>query len=62
VPDIGDTEELSQVGKFLLAHPNIASKKWVYEQYDSMVGVANRTTNRPPTRPSCASGARSNPS
>ena len=47
VPDIGDTEELSRIGKFLLTHPNIASKKWVYEQYDSMVGVANRTTNRP---------------
>jgi phosphoribosylformylglycinamidine (FGAM) synthase-like enzyme len=31
----------------LLAQPNIASKRWVYEQYDSMVGTANRSTNRP---------------
>jgi phosphoribosylformylglycinamidine synthase subunit PurL len=32
---------------FLLQHPNIASKRWVYEQYDSMVGTKNMTTNRP---------------
>lgn len=31
----------------LLAHPNIASKKWVMEQYDSMVGTANMSTNKP---------------
>ncbi|MCU0341251.1 MAG: phosphoribosylformylglycinamidine synthase subunit PurL [Spirosomaceae bacterium] len=38
---------LGGVIRHLLSHPNIASKKWVYEQYDSMVGTANRTTNRP---------------
>jgi len=47
VPDLNSTEEIQAVGTFLLSHPNIASKKWVYEQYDSMVGVANRSTNRP---------------
>ncbi|MFT5778392.1 MAG: phosphoribosylformylglycinamidine (FGAM) synthase-like enzyme, partial [Crocinitomicaceae bacterium] len=31
----------------LLAHPNIASKRWVYEQYDSMVGARNMVTNAP---------------
>jgi len=31
----------------MLALPNIASKRWVYEQYDSMVGTRNMTTNRP---------------
>ena len=36
-----------QVAKFLTAHPNIASKKWVYEQYDSMVGTINMGTNAP---------------
>lgn len=35
------------IGEFLLKHPNIASKKWVYEQYDSMVGTANTSTNAP---------------
>jgi phosphoribosylformylglycinamidine synthase len=33
--------DLQQVAEFLLTHPNIASKKWVYEQYDSMVGTDN---------------------
>jgi len=27
--------------------PNIASKRWIYEQYDSMVGTVNMTTNAP---------------
>ncbi|MEP7128261.1 MAG: phosphoribosylformylglycinamidine synthase subunit PurL [Chitinophagales bacterium] len=31
----------------LVALPNIASKKWIYEQYDSMVGVGNTSTNTP---------------
>ncbi len=40
-------ENLKEVGFKLLAHPNIASKKWVYEQYDSMVGARNMVTNKP---------------
>jgi len=39
--------DLKQVAEFLLSHPNIASKKWVYQQYDSMVGTANISTNNP---------------
>jgi len=35
------------VAKALMAHPNIASKRWVYNQYDSMVGTVNQTTNAP---------------
>lgn len=31
----------------MLALPNIASKRWVYQQYDSMVGVNNLNTNAP---------------
>jgi phosphoribosylformylglycinamidine synthase len=30
-----------------MANHNIASKKWIYEQYDSMVGTANMSTNKP---------------
>lgn len=37
----------ADVAKHLLSHPNLASKAWVYEQYDSMVGTANQSTNRP---------------
>ncbi len=46
IPDIKDNE-IPKVAKFLLTHPNICSKKWVYEQYDSMVGTANQSTNAP---------------
>lgn len=40
-------EDLQGVAKKLMAHPNIASKRFVYEQYDSMVGTVNMSTNRP---------------
>lgn len=33
--------DFHQVAEFLLRHPNIASKRWIYEQYDSMVGTDN---------------------
>lgn len=39
--------EATAVARHLLAHPNICSRRWVYEQYDSMVGTANRSTNAP---------------
>ena len=47
IEDIQQPEDLKEVAFFLLQHPNIASKRWVYEQYDSMVGTKNMTTNRP---------------
>ncbi len=31
----------------LIQLPNIASKRWIYEQYDSMVGTGNTQTNEP---------------
>jgi phosphoribosylformylglycinamidine synthase len=40
-------EECIELSHDLICLPNIASKKWVWEQYDSMVGTLNRTTNRP---------------
>jgi phosphoribosylformylglycinamidine synthase II len=40
-------ENLKEVANHLLAQPNIASKRWVYEQYDSMVGTRTMTTNAP---------------
>ena len=33
--------------RHLLSDPSIASKKWVTEQYDSMVGTGNSSTNMP---------------
>ncbi|MCB0735734.1 MAG: phosphoribosylformylglycinamidine synthase subunit PurL, partial [Bacteroidetes bacterium] len=38
---------LKKVALFLTGLPNIASKKWVYHQYDSMVGTVNQSTNQP---------------
>lgn len=38
--------DLGSVARFLLSHPNICSKKWVYEQYDSMVGTINMNSVR----------------
>jgi phosphoribosylformylglycinamidine synthase len=39
--------DLKAVAKKLASHPNIASKRWVYNQYDSMVGTVNMSTNGP---------------
>ncbi|MDG2226751.1 MAG: phosphoribosylformylglycinamidine synthase subunit PurL [Flavobacteriales bacterium] len=47
IEDVKQPEDLKEVADFLLTHPNIASKRWVYEQYDSMVGTANMSTNSP---------------
>ena len=40
-------EDLKKVAEFLIGHVNIASKRWVTEQYDSMVGTINMSTNNP---------------
>lgn len=44
---IKEPKDLKEVAAFLLSHPNIASKRWVYQQYDSMVGTVNQSTNSP---------------
>jgi phosphoribosylformylglycinamidine synthase len=40
-------EETKKYAAQLLSQPNIASKRWIYEQYDSMVGTINMGTNAP---------------
>ena len=40
-------ENIIETANQIIKLPNIASKKWVYEQYDSMVGTVNMTTNNP---------------
>lgn len=47
IDDVKQPEDLKEVALHLLSHPNIASKRWVYEQYDSMVGTKNMSTNAP---------------
>ncbi|MBJ05397.1 MAG: phosphoribosylformylglycinamidine synthase II [Flavobacteriales bacterium] len=36
-----------KVAREIIKLPNIASKKWIFEQYDSMVGTINMSTNCP---------------
>lgn len=44
---ISEPGDLKSIAEKIIALPNIASKKWVYEQYDSMVGTGNLNTNGP---------------
>ncbi|MBI3138472.1 MAG: phosphoribosylformylglycinamidine synthase subunit PurL [Sphingobacteriales bacterium] len=39
--------DLRKVAEELVRLPSIASKRWVYNQYDSMVGTNNTSTNAP---------------
>jgi phosphoribosylformylglycinamidine synthase II len=42
---IADITDLKAVAEKIITLPNIASKRWIYEQYDSMVGAGNTSTN-----------------
>ena len=44
---VADTTNLKETVDALIQLPNIASKRWIYTQYDSMVGAANTSTNAP---------------
>ena len=45
--NIQEPDDLRRVAYDLLSSPNIASKRWVSEQYDSMVRTNNMSTNAP---------------
>ena len=40
-------ENFRHVAEQLISGLNICSRKWIYEQYDSMVGIVNTSTNNP---------------
>ena len=40
-------DDLKVVAEQIISIPNIANKRWVYVQYDSMVGAGTATTNTP---------------
>jgi phosphoribosylformylglycinamidine synthase len=44
-------DNLKEEALRLVQIPNIASKRWIYKQYDSMVGTANMSTNYPSDAP-----------
>jgi phosphoribosylformylglycinamidine synthase II len=45
--DIPVPSDLKAIAEKVIAIPNIASKQWIYTQYDSMVGTDNASTNAP---------------
>lgn len=47
IDSIAQPSDLKVVAKQMVALPNIASKRYIYEQYDSMVGTRNMSTNAP---------------
>lgn len=47
ISSVEEPEDLHEAANFLLGNLNIASKKWITTQYDSMVGTTNMSTNKP---------------
>ena len=47
IDQVEEPTDLKAIAKQMVALPNICSKSWVYNQYDSMVGTANASTNAP---------------
>ncbi|MFN9802542.1 MAG: phosphoribosylformylglycinamidine synthase subunit PurL [Bacteroidota bacterium] len=47
IDEVADVTDLRTTAHQLNRLPNIASKRWIYTQYDSMVGAATVTTNAP---------------
>jgi phosphoribosylformylglycinamidine synthase subunit PurL len=47
INDIEEPKDLLDTAKKLWQSPNLASKRWIYEQYDSMIRTGTMTTNDP---------------
>ena len=45
IQKISEPKDLKEIAKQIISLPNIASKRYIYEQYDSTVGTKNRSTN-----------------
>src|SRR6476659_3832665 len=45
--EIEQPKDLKALAQQLIQLPSIASKRWIYNQYDSMVGTVNASTNNP---------------
>src|SRR5258705_8461060 len=44
-------KDLKKIAEKIIQLPSIASKRWIYDQYDSMVGTINSSTNSPTDAP-----------
>ncbi|MBU6158038.1 MAG: phosphoribosylformylglycinamidine synthase subunit PurL [Bacteroidetes bacterium] len=51
ISSIPEPSDLKAIAMQLVQIPNIAGKRWIYTQYDSMVGAANLFTNAPTDAP-----------
>src|SRR5689334_4583561 len=47
ISSIPEPLHLKTIAEQIIALPSIASKRWIYTQYDSMVGTVNASTNAP---------------
>lgn len=47
IDQVEEPNDLAKVARQMVTSPNIASKRWIYEQYDTMVGNYNLTINTP---------------
>ena len=47
ISKVSFSDDLKKVAESIIALPSIASKKWIYTQYDSTVGTVNASTNIP---------------
>ena len=45
IDSVKEPADLKPAMQHLAKHPNLASKRWIYNQYDSMVGTVNMSTN-----------------
>jgi phosphoribosylformylglycinamidine synthase II len=48
---VSEPEDLKAVAEQITSLPSIASKRWIFHQYDSMVGTNNASTNAPSDAP-----------
>lgn len=47
IASVPQPEDLKSIAQKLIQVPTIANKRWIYHQYDSMVGTVNASTNAP---------------
>lgn len=47
ISSVPEPKDMVSVARRMVSLPNVASKRWVYEQYDTMVGNYNLSINQP---------------
>ena len=47
IDDVPEPDDLLQVAKKIAKNPNLASKKWIYDQYDGTIRINSMSTNCP---------------